>query len=97
LLAGRVNAQAPSVPDVIRAHSFERVNSKGTVDAILRPSSDMTVGGTPGVAVCDVKGNTMAMHGVSHIVNKVTGAKTTTEPSLITLYDANGNVIFQKP
>jgi len=57
----------------------------------------MTVGGTPGVAVCDVKGNTMVMHGVSHIVNKVTGAKTTTEPSLITLYDANGNVIFQKP
>jgi hypothetical protein len=34
---------------------------------------------------------------VAHAVNKVTGAKTTTEPSTITLSDAKGNVIYQKP
>ena len=53
----RVNAQAPNVSNVIRAHRYELINSKGNVEAILLPLSDTSKNGLPGVAVCDAQGD----------------------------------------
>jgi hypothetical protein len=43
------------------------------------------------------KSNSSAVLGVTHNIDKVTGAKTPTKASTITLYDANRKILFQKP
>jgi hypothetical protein len=50
-----------------------------------------------GLTLHDKNGQIRAVLGVTHTVDKRTGAKTTTAESTLTLYDANGKVIWKAP
>jgi|GEM_PF-2626176 len=51
----------------------------------------------PGVNLYDGDGNIRAVFGVTQRIDRITGEKTPTEPSTITLYDAKKDILFQKP
>ncbi len=51
----------------------------------------------PALYLADANGTDRAILGVTQTVNKVTGAATTSSPGTLTLYDKNGNVLYQRP
>jgi hypothetical protein len=52
----------------------------------------------PGLMLFDARGKLRAVLGtVTTVVNKITGLKTTTPESTLTLFDSNENVLFQAP
>jgi hypothetical protein len=51
----------------------------------------------PSLSLFDGHGRFMAVLGVAHIVDKTTGAKTTTAENTLTMYDGKLNVIWQAP
>jgi hypothetical protein len=88
----RVNAKMQNVPTQIKARSFVLVDDSSMPRARLG-----LVLSTPALTLFDAQGKPRAVLGVATTANRVTGAKTTTQESTITLSNAEGTVLFQRP